>query len=62
MTAEAMMRALKIVGQGVMEIRQVPTPDVEPDTVLIAVKAIALNPTDWYYLPSFPLPLWLFVY
>jgi len=43
------MRTLTIVGQGVMVIRQVPVPDLEPDTVLITVKAIALNPTDWYY-------------
>ena len=62
MTVEATMRALKIVGQGVTEIRQVPVPNLEPDTVLIAVRAIALNPTDWYYLPSLPLQLWLRVY
>lgn len=47
MTVEETMRALKIMGRGQIEVRKVLVPQLEPDTVLIAVKAIALNPTDW---------------
>ncbi|KAF8468901.1 chaperonin 10-like protein [Kalaharituber pfeilii] len=55
MTISTTMKAVKVVGKGVPpEIREVPVPQLSPNSVLIKVKAIALNPTDWKHIDLFP--------
>ena len=44
----ATMRAIKIVSGRKAEIQEVPLPKLRDDYVLVKVKCIALNPTDWY--------------
>ncbi len=41
------MKAIKITGPGEAEIQDVPIPALRDDYVLVRVKAVALNPTDW---------------
>jgi NADPH:quinone reductase-like Zn-dependent oxidoreductase len=45
--APATMKAIKSIENGKAEIQEVPVPKVLPDYVLVKVKAVALNPTDW---------------
>lgn len=42
------MKAIKTKGPGIpAEIQDVPIPALRDDYVLVKVKAVALNPTDW---------------
>lgn len=41
------MKALKIVSPGRAEIQTVPVPRLRDQYVLVKVKAVAINPTDW---------------
>jgi NADPH:quinone reductase-like Zn-dependent oxidoreductase len=41
------MRALKVIGTGKLAIRDVPLPTLRDDCVLVKVRTVALNPTDW---------------
>ena len=42
------MKAIKTRGPGIpAEIQDVPIPALRDDYVLVRVKAVALNPTDW---------------
>lgn len=41
------MRALKNTGPGTIAIQQVPIPTVHDDWILVKIKYVALNPTDW---------------
>jgi len=42
------MKAIKITGQGQADIKEVPLPKLRDDYVLVKVKDVALNPTDWF--------------
>lgn len=42
------MKAIKVVGYQKAEIQDVPVPKLRDDYVLVKVKSVALNPTDWY--------------
>ncbi|KAK3369373.1 chaperonin 10-like protein [Lasiosphaeria ovina] len=44
------MKAIKIVSKGKAEIQDVPVPALRDDYVLVKVKAVALNPTDWKHI------------
>ncbi|KAK3387741.1 putative zinc-binding oxidoreductase ToxD [Podospora didyma] len=44
------MKAIKIIGKGETEIQDVPIPTLRDDCVLVKVKAVALNPTDWKHI------------
>ena len=46
--APSKMKAIKVVQKGKAEIQEVPLPKLRDDYVLVKVKDIALNPTDWY--------------
>lgn len=46
--APSTMKAIKVVSHGKAEIQQVPLPKLRDDYVLVKVKAVALNPTDWF--------------
>jgi len=46
-TTKNTMKAIKIVRPGHAEIQDVPIPTLRDDYVLVKVKAVALNPTDW---------------
>lgn len=41
------MKAIKMTGPGAAEIQEVPIPALRDDYILVKVKAVALNPTDW---------------
>jgi len=41
------MKAIKAVENGKAELQEVPVPKLKDDYVLVKVKAVALNPTDW---------------
>lgn len=41
------MKALKIVSPGRAEIQTVPVPRLRDQYILVKVKAVAINPTDW---------------
>jgi NADPH:quinone reductase-like Zn-dependent oxidoreductase len=41
------MKAIKMVSQGQAEVQDAPVPALRDDYVLVKVKAVALNPTDW---------------
>lgn len=41
------MKAIKVISPGDAKLTTVPIPKVLPDSVLIRVEAIALNPSDW---------------
>jgi len=45
--APTKMKAMKVVEKGKAEIQEVPMPKLRPSYVLVKVKAVALNPTDW---------------
>ena len=46
-------KALVVVDKGNVEVRSKPLPVLEPDTVLVRTKAVALNPTDWFEPSNF---------
>ncbi|KAF2487513.1 putative zinc-binding oxidoreductase ToxD [Neohortaea acidophila] len=46
------MKAIKIVSRGKAEIQDVPVPRLRDDYVLVKVKCVALNPTDWKHRDS----------
>lgn len=43
------MKAIKITETHTAEIEEVPVPRLREDYVLVKVRAVALNPTDWYF-------------
>ena len=45
--APSTMKAMKVTGPGKAEIQQVPLPKLRDEYVLVKVKCVALNPTDW---------------
>ena len=45
--APSKMKAIKVVEKGKAEIQGVPLPKLRDDYVLVKVKDVALNPTDW---------------
>lgn len=45
--APTTMKALKSVSEGKAEVQEVPLPRLRDDYILVKVKAVALNPTDW---------------
>lgn len=48
--APSEMRVFKMVEKGRAEVRTAPVPRLRDDYVLVKVKAIALNPTDWKHI------------
>ncbi|KAK0642202.1 putative zinc-binding oxidoreductase ToxD [Cercophora newfieldiana] len=44
------MKAIKMTGPRAAEIQEVPIPALRDDYVLVKVKAVALNPTDWKHI------------
>lgn len=42
------MKAVKTTTPGNAEVQDVPVPKVKDDFILVKVKYVALNPTDWY--------------
>lgn len=51
------MKAIKIVSAGKAEVKTVPLPKLRDDYILVKVKYVAINPTDWYGLiVIYPLP------
>jgi NADPH:quinone reductase-like Zn-dependent oxidoreductase len=42
------MRPLKVVETGKVAIHDVPLPTLRDEYVLVKVRTVALNPTDWY--------------
>ena len=47
MSLPSKMKAIKSVENGKAEIQEVPLPKLRDDYVLVKVKDVALNPTDW---------------
>lgn len=45
--APSKMKAMKVVEKGKAEIQEVPLPELRDTYVLVKVKNVALNPTDW---------------
>lgn len=43
-------KAIVVVGDTTASVREVPLPQLHNDWVLVQVKAIALNPTDWKHV------------
>jgi NADPH:quinone reductase-like Zn-dependent oxidoreductase len=41
------MKGIKNVDVGKAEVQEVPLPRMRDDYVLVKVRAVALNPTDW---------------
>ena len=41
------MKALRVLGTGKAEVKEVPIPDLRDGEVLVKVNCIALNPVDW---------------
>lgn len=41
------MKTIKIKGPGEAKVQDAPIPALRDDYVLVKVKAVALNPTDW---------------
>jgi len=44
------MKAIKVTAPGKPEIQDVPLPKLRDDYILVKVKAVALNPTDWKHI------------
>ena len=42
---------------GKVEVQERPVPALKEDGVLVRVKSVALNPTDWKVIPSSRIPL-----
>lgn len=42
------MKADKTTMPGNAEVQEVPVPEVKDDFILLKVRYVALNPTDWY--------------
>lgn len=43
------MQAIKIVSPGKAEIQTAPMPKLRDHYILVKVRAVAINPTDWYH-------------
>jgi len=52
--APSKIRAIKVVEKGKAEIQEVPLPKLKDDYVLVKVKDVALNPTDWKHIDFLP--------
>ncbi|KAK0333243.1 hypothetical protein LTR91_024143 [Friedmanniomyces endolithicus] len=52
--APSKMKAIKVVEKGKAEIQEVPLPKLRDDYVLVKVKMVALNPTDWKHIDFLP--------
>ncbi|TKA78874.1 hypothetical protein B0A55_03821 [Friedmanniomyces simplex] len=52
--APSKMKAIKVVEKGKAEIQEVPLPKLRDDYVLVKVKDVALNPTDWKHIDFLP--------
>ncbi|KAK5652175.1 hypothetical protein OQA88_10818 [Cercophora sp. LCS_1] len=50
------MKAIKITGPGKAEIQEVAVPALRDDYILVKVKAVALNPTDWKHIDFLSTP------
>jgi len=50
------MKAIKIVEKGKAELQQVDKPKLRDDYVLVKVKNVALNPTDWKHIDFLATP------
>ncbi|KAK5119224.1 hypothetical protein LTR85_007838 [Meristemomyces frigidus] len=48
--APSKMKAIKVVEKGKAEIQEVPLPKLRDDYILVKVKNVALNPTDWKHI------------
>jgi NADPH:quinone reductase-like Zn-dependent oxidoreductase len=44
------MKAIKVVEAGKAEVQEVPVPKLKDGYVLVKVKAVAINPTDWKHV------------
>ncbi|KAI7325863.1 GroES-like protein [Hortaea werneckii] len=53
---EDKMKAIKVVENGKAELQEVPVPKLKDDYVLVKVKAVALNPTDWKHIDKLAIP------
>lgn len=51
------MKAIKVVEPGKAEVQEVPLPRLRDDYILVKVKAVALNPTDWCFHPCPKTPM-----
>ncbi|TKA27003.1 hypothetical protein B0A50_05194 [Salinomyces thailandicus] len=54
--APSKMKAIKVVEKGKAELQEVPVPKLKDDYVLVKVKAVALNPTDWKHIDYLAIP------
>ena len=52
MSLPAKMRALVTVEGKKAEVKEVPVPSLDTDEILVRVKAVTLNPTDWTTLDA----------
>ncbi|KAG8835646.1 hypothetical protein FRC18_000195 [Serendipita sp. 400] len=50
MSVPSTHQALALVEQGKVEIKTQPLPELDDDSVLVKIKAVALNPTDWKHI------------
>ncbi|KAI5364264.1 putative GroES-like superfamily, alcohol dehydrogenase-like, NAD(P)-binding domain superfamily [Septoria linicola] len=50
MALPSTMKAIKITNKHTAEIQEVPLPKLRDDYVLVKVKSVALNPTDWKHI------------
>jgi NADPH:quinone reductase-like Zn-dependent oxidoreductase len=50
MSLPAKMRALVTVEGKKAEVKEVPVPSLDADEILVRVKAVTLNPTDWKHI------------
>lgn len=48
--APSKMKAIKVAEAGKAEIQEVPLPKLRDDYILVKVKSVALNPTDWKHI------------
>lgn len=46
-TMASTFKAIVCVAPGKAEVQTLPVPQVGKDTILVRIKAVALNPTDW---------------
>ncbi|KAE8391157.1 chaperonin 10-like protein [Aspergillus alliaceus] len=44
------MKAIKTIAGHQAEVQEVPIPQIRDDYLLVKVKAVALNPTDWKHI------------
>ena len=50
-----MMKAIRTVAGHKAELQEVPVPSLRADHILVKVKAVALNPSDWSDALQYPL-------